>query len=156
MVATVSIPFWSTGSNGGIPTKARDTIHHRETGGLGTFGTTHGRLDLPLRSPTSPISHRAVAEASVPTRFPETAAAAPLSGYSTRNAQAESSESHGRFPGSSPCATRLGNAHLQLREARTFDLCLYEVLKGRIQEEEIGIDSRRPKSLSAEPHGGVP
>ncbi|OWM72691.1 hypothetical protein CDL15_Pgr009148 [Punica granatum] len=29
----VSTPFWSTGSNGGLPTKARDTIHHRETGG---------------------------------------------------------------------------------------------------------------------------
>ncbi|PKI62720.1 hypothetical protein CRG98_016883 [Punica granatum] len=130
--------------------------HFQACPGLGTFGTTHGRLDLPLRSPTSPISHRAVTGASVPTCFPETAAAAPLSGHSTRNAQAKSSDSHGRFPDSSPRATRLGNAHLQLREARTFDLCLYEVLKCRIQEEEIGIDSRRPKSLSAEPHGVVP
>ncbi|OWM77054.1 hypothetical protein CDL15_Pgr002577 [Punica granatum] len=24
----VSTPFWSTGSNGGLPTKAQDTIHH--------------------------------------------------------------------------------------------------------------------------------
>ncbi|PKI78459.1 hypothetical protein CRG98_001099 [Punica granatum] len=51
--------------------------------GLGTFGSTHGHLDLPLRSPTNPISHRAVAGASVPTRFPETVAATPLSGHST-------------------------------------------------------------------------
>ncbi|PKI63923.1 hypothetical protein CRG98_015704 [Punica granatum] len=29
----VSTPFWSTGSNKGLPTKARDTIHDRETGG---------------------------------------------------------------------------------------------------------------------------
>ncbi|PKI58157.1 hypothetical protein CRG98_021445 [Punica granatum] len=37
---------------------------------FGTFGTTHGRLDPSFRSPTSPISHRAVAGASVPTHFP--------------------------------------------------------------------------------------
>ncbi|PKI73166.1 hypothetical protein CRG98_006453 [Punica granatum] len=33
IMTRVSTPFWSTGSNGGLPTKARDTIHHRETGG---------------------------------------------------------------------------------------------------------------------------
>ncbi|OWM78303.1 hypothetical protein CDL15_Pgr001024 [Punica granatum] len=32
-VGTVSTPFWSTGSNRGLPTKARDTIHDQETGG---------------------------------------------------------------------------------------------------------------------------
>ncbi|PKI63897.1 hypothetical protein CRG98_015678 [Punica granatum] len=37
--------------------------------GLGTFETVHGHLDLPLRSPTSPISHCAVTGASVPTPF---------------------------------------------------------------------------------------
>ncbi|PKI59330.1 hypothetical protein CRG98_020285 [Punica granatum] len=55
--------------------------------GLGTFGSAHGHLDLPLRSPMNPISHRAVAGASVPTRFLETAAAAPLSGHSTRSSK---------------------------------------------------------------------
>ncbi|PKI47576.1 hypothetical protein CRG98_032031 [Punica granatum] len=55
--------------------------------GLGTFGSVHGHLDLPLRSPTNPISHRAVAGASVPTRFPETVAAEPLSGHSTRSSK---------------------------------------------------------------------
>ncbi|PKI41503.1 hypothetical protein CRG98_038105 [Punica granatum] len=54
---------------------------------LGTFRSVHGHLDLPLRSLTKPISHRAVAGASVPTRFLETAAAAPLSGHSTRNSK---------------------------------------------------------------------
>ncbi|PKI68465.1 hypothetical protein CRG98_011154 [Punica granatum] len=53
--------------------------------GFGTFGTTRGRLDPSLRSPTSPIPHRVVAKASVPTHFPETVAAAPLSGHSTRS-----------------------------------------------------------------------
>ncbi|PKI46290.1 hypothetical protein CRG98_033316 [Punica granatum] len=59
----------------------------RKPPGLGTFGSAHGHLDLPLRSPTNPISHRAVARASVPTRFPETAAAAPLSGHSTHSSK---------------------------------------------------------------------
>ncbi|PKI78559.1 hypothetical protein CRG98_001066 [Punica granatum] len=55
--------------------------------GLGTFGPAHDHLDLPLRSPTNPVSHRAVARASVSTFFPETAAAAPLSSHSTRNSK---------------------------------------------------------------------
>ncbi|OWM77015.1 hypothetical protein CDL15_Pgr010103 [Punica granatum] len=32
-MSPISTLFWSTGSNGGLPTKARDIIHHRETGG---------------------------------------------------------------------------------------------------------------------------
>ncbi|PKI60800.1 hypothetical protein CRG98_018789 [Punica granatum] len=55
--------------------------------GLGTLGTTHGHLDLSLRSPTSLISHRAVAGASVPTHFPEIAAAAPPLGSLTRSSK---------------------------------------------------------------------
>ncbi|PKI32499.1 hypothetical protein CRG98_047110 [Punica granatum] len=38
--------------------------------GFGMFGTTHGRLDPSLRSPTSPFPHRAVAGTSVPAHFP--------------------------------------------------------------------------------------
>ncbi|OWM68073.1 hypothetical protein CDL15_Pgr023296 [Punica granatum] len=34
--------------------------------GFGTFGTIHERLDLSLRSPMSPILHRAVVGANVP------------------------------------------------------------------------------------------
>ncbi|OWM90080.1 hypothetical protein CDL15_Pgr000867 [Punica granatum] len=41
----------------------------RVCSGLGTFGVVRERLGLPLRSPRSPISHRAVARASVPTSF---------------------------------------------------------------------------------------
>ncbi|PKI75888.1 hypothetical protein CRG98_003722 [Punica granatum] len=37
--------------------------------GLGTFGATHKHLDPSLRSSTSPILHRAVVGASVPTPF---------------------------------------------------------------------------------------
>ncbi|PKI59968.1 hypothetical protein CRG98_019635 [Punica granatum] len=37
--------------------------------GLGTFGTFHELLDLSLRSPRSPILHRAMVGASVPTPF---------------------------------------------------------------------------------------
>ncbi|PKI40402.1 hypothetical protein CRG98_039206 [Punica granatum] len=47
----VSTPFWSTSSNGGLPTKARDTIHHRETGGLS------GSAPLTSRRP-SKTAHR--------------------------------------------------------------------------------------------------
>ncbi|PKI41778.1 hypothetical protein CRG98_037830 [Punica granatum] len=49
---------------------ARTFVH--TTHGFGTFGSAHGHLDLPLRSPTNSVSHRAVAGTSVPTRFPET------------------------------------------------------------------------------------
>ncbi|PKI31586.1 hypothetical protein CRG98_048023 [Punica granatum] len=48
-------------------------------------------------------------------------------GSLTRNVLSESCDSHGCFPDSFPRALRLGNTHLQLREARTSDLCLYEV-----------------------------
>ncbi|PKI64517.1 hypothetical protein CRG98_015080 [Punica granatum] len=95
--------------------------------GLGTFGSAHGHLDPSLRSPTSPTLHRAVTGASVPNHFPETATATPSPGSLTRNVLSESCDSHGHFPDSFPRALRLGNAHLQLREARTFDFCLYEV-----------------------------
>ncbi|PKI31297.1 hypothetical protein CRG98_048312, partial [Punica granatum] len=43
---------------------------------FGTFGTLHEHLDLPFRSPTNPTLHHAVVGASVPSHFPETAAAA--------------------------------------------------------------------------------
>ncbi|PKI32197.1 hypothetical protein CRG98_047412, partial [Punica granatum] len=74
---------------------------------LGTLGTTHDRLDLSLRSPTRPTSHRAVAGARVPTRSPETVAAMRPSGSPTRSLQAESCDSHGRFPDSFPPVSRL-------------------------------------------------
>ncbi|OWM91564.1 hypothetical protein CDL15_Pgr012323 [Punica granatum] len=55
--------------------------------GLGTFGSAHGHLDLPLRSPTSPTSHRAVPGASVPTSFfPSCCGCFPL-GLLTRSLQ---------------------------------------------------------------------
>ncbi|PKI62730.1 hypothetical protein CRG98_016875 [Punica granatum] len=81
--------------SGFTPTHRVSHPHHRSQGftavplhsGLGTFGSAHGHLDLPLRSPTNPVSHRAVAGASMPTRFPETAATAPLSGRSTRSSK---------------------------------------------------------------------
>ncbi|PKI56747.1 hypothetical protein CRG98_022851 [Punica granatum] len=53
-------------------TKAGTGQNHRKTvrySGFGMFGTTHERLDSSLRSPTSPILHRAVVGASVPTPF---------------------------------------------------------------------------------------
>ncbi|PKI42624.1 hypothetical protein CRG98_036987 [Punica granatum] len=48
-------------------------------------GFAHGHLDLSLRSPTNPISHRAVVGASVPTHFPETAVAVLPPGSPTRS-----------------------------------------------------------------------
>ncbi|PKI39124.1 hypothetical protein CRG98_040484, partial [Punica granatum] len=53
--------------------------------GLGTLGSAHGHLDPPLRSPTSPILHRAVTRASVPTPFYPTCRGCLLSGPSTRS-----------------------------------------------------------------------
>ncbi|PKI76953.1 hypothetical protein CRG98_002663 [Punica granatum] len=48
----------------------------------------HRRSDTSsIKSPTNPVSHRAVAGASVPTRFPEIAATALLSGRSTRSSK---------------------------------------------------------------------
>ncbi|PKI49421.1 hypothetical protein CRG98_030191 [Punica granatum] len=75
--------------------------------GLGTFGSVHGRVDLPLRSPRSPTSHRAVTGASVPTHFPLSCRGCLPLGSSTRSPQPESCDSHGRFPDSFPLATRL-------------------------------------------------
>ncbi|PKI61270.1 hypothetical protein CRG98_018334 [Punica granatum] len=55
--------------------------------GLGTFGSAHSHLDLPLRSLTSPTSHRVVPEASVPTSFfPSCRGCFPL-GLLTRSLQ---------------------------------------------------------------------
>ncbi|PKI76741.1 hypothetical protein CRG98_002872 [Punica granatum] len=73
--------------------------------GLGTFGSAHDHLDLPLRSPMNPTSHRAVVRASVPSRFPATT---PSPGSPTRDIQPESCDSHGRFSDSFPRASRLG------------------------------------------------
>ncbi|PKI52417.1 hypothetical protein CRG98_027198, partial [Punica granatum] len=78
--------------------------------GLGTFGSAHGHLDPPLRSPTNPTLHCAVTGASVPSHSPETAAAVPSPGSPTHNVQPESCDSHGRFPDSFPCASRLVHA----------------------------------------------
>ncbi|PKI26194.1 hypothetical protein CRG98_049117, partial [Punica granatum] len=74
---------------------------------LGTFGSVHGRLDLPLRSPRSLTSHRAVTGASVPTHFPSSCRGCLPLESSTRRPQPESCDSHGRFPDSFPLATRL-------------------------------------------------
>ncbi|PKI62015.1 hypothetical protein CRG98_017601 [Punica granatum] len=93
--------------------KAETGQNRRETtrySGLGTLGASHDHLDPPLRSPTSPTSHRAVVKASVPSRFPETVAAAPSPGSPTRDAQPESCDSHGHFPDSFRRAPRLGEA----------------------------------------------
>ncbi|PKI46778.1 hypothetical protein CRG98_032828 [Punica granatum] len=96
--------------------------------GFGTFGTTHGRLDPSLRSPTSLISHRAVAGASVPTHFLRSCRGCPSLGSFTRNLQTESWDSHGRFPDSFPRASRLGNIPLRLREVKIPNVHCYEVL----------------------------
>ncbi|PKI65805.1 hypothetical protein CRG98_013810 [Punica granatum] len=55
--------------------------------GLGTLGSVHGRLDLPLRSPMSPLPYRAMAGASVPTPFSPSCCGRHLSGPSTRSFQ---------------------------------------------------------------------
>ncbi|PKI52025.1 hypothetical protein CRG98_027580 [Punica granatum] len=91
----------------GLRSRTTSQRSHTRQKGLGTFGTTHGRLDPSLRSPTSPISHRAVAGASVSTHFlPSCRGCLPL-GSLTRSLQPESFDSHGRFPDSFPLATRL-------------------------------------------------
>ncbi|PKI56239.1 hypothetical protein CRG98_023370 [Punica granatum] len=81
--------------------------HFRVCSGLGTFGSAHGHLDPPLRSPTNPTLHCTVTGASMPSHSPETAAAVPSPGSPTRNVQLESCDSHGRFPDSFPRASRL-------------------------------------------------
>ncbi|PKI77619.1 hypothetical protein CRG98_001957 [Punica granatum] len=55
--------------------------------GLGTFGATHERLDPSLRSSTSPILHRAVVGASVPTPFSLSCRCYHLSDLVTRSFQ---------------------------------------------------------------------
>ncbi|PKI06690.1 hypothetical protein CRG98_049615, partial [Punica granatum] len=74
---------------------------------LGTFGSAHDHLDLPLRSPTSPTLHRAVTGASMPTPFYPTCRGCLLSGLSTRGFQPESCDSQDRFPDSFPRASGL-------------------------------------------------
>ncbi|PKI65474.1 hypothetical protein CRG98_014132 [Punica granatum] len=53
--------------------------------GFGTFGTVHERLDPSLRSPRSPVLHRAVVGASVPSRSSQAAAAVTLRVPTARN-----------------------------------------------------------------------
>ncbi|PKI59739.1 hypothetical protein CRG98_019915 [Punica granatum] len=65
--------------------RACSLVHLATLPGLGTFETAHGHLDLPLRSPTSPISHRTVTGASVPTPFFPSCRNCHLSGSSTRS-----------------------------------------------------------------------
>ncbi|PKI68958.1 hypothetical protein CRG98_010638 [Punica granatum] len=88
---------------------------------LGTFGTFHERLDLSLRSPRKPILHRAVVEASVPTPFSPGCRCCCLTGAHCPSRLAESCDSQGQFPDSFPCASRLGNISLRLREAGILD-----------------------------------
>ncbi|PKI70968.1 hypothetical protein CRG98_008642 [Punica granatum] len=52
---------------------------------LGTLGVVRERLGLPLKSPRSPISRRAVAGASVPTSFFPSCHGCPLSGTVRNN-----------------------------------------------------------------------
>ncbi|PKI58693.1 hypothetical protein CRG98_020917 [Punica granatum] len=77
------------------------------------------RGEPPRRTTTEAV---AGTKKGVPSHFPETAAAAPSPGSTTRNVQPESRNSQGRFPDSFPRTSRLGNIPLQLREARIFDL----------------------------------
>ncbi|PKI52277.1 hypothetical protein CRG98_027319 [Punica granatum] len=91
--------------------KAKTGQNRRKTigySGLGTFGSAHGHLGPPLRSPTSPISHRAVSGASVLTPFfPSCRGCLPL-GLLTRSHQTESCDSHGHFADSFPRTSGLG------------------------------------------------
>ncbi|PKI60868.1 hypothetical protein CRG98_018741 [Punica granatum] len=96
--------------------------------GLGTFGTTHERLDPSPRSPTNSISHHAVAGASVRTHFLPSCRGCLPPGSLTRSLQPESCDSHGRFPDSFPRISRLGNTPLRLREVKILYVCCYEVL----------------------------
>ncbi|PKI32359.1 hypothetical protein CRG98_047250, partial [Punica granatum] len=96
--------------------------------GFGTSGAFHDHPDMLPRSPTNPTLHLAVVGVSVPSRFPVIAAAAPYPGNLLPDAQTESSDSQDHLPDSFPRASRLGNAHLLLREVRIFDLYFYEVL----------------------------
>ncbi|PKI76293.1 hypothetical protein CRG98_003318 [Punica granatum] len=41
LISPVSTPFWSTGSDRGLPTKARDTVHDRKTGGERAGAQSH-------------------------------------------------------------------------------------------------------------------
>ncbi|PKI61992.1 hypothetical protein CRG98_017624 [Punica granatum] len=78
----------------------------------------------------------------------------PSPGSPTRDVHPESCDSHGRFPDSFPRASRLGNAHLQLREARTFNRCLYEVLMW-LKELEC-TKGEEPEKASVTPRNSRP
>ncbi|PKI66965.1 hypothetical protein CRG98_012630 [Punica granatum] len=67
-IHTLPVKRWSQSESLSTVHNPRSTLSLLS--GLGTFGAVHEHLDFSLRNPRSPILHRVVVGASVPTPFP--------------------------------------------------------------------------------------